>query len=670
MKRWIALMMAVLLAVLCCGAYAQTLAGGETVVEAPRGPELPSSFEVVEEEGLSEAQSNPERTQATMGTDVYLFVDPASASYVTFYVYDEWDQPLANATIEISYNGVRAIYGVTDENGLCSVYLFRNVEYEYHVNCYHYEHKGGFFTPTEDTKRVEVRLRRHHDFTVIVNKDGVPVPNTPVWIDGKRFVTDEHGRVETWVYTGTHTVKVMTSNGRYITRKVYVDWDIFVVIDLAEYVTSRPEEPYGEDFLVYNKVYDPEDYVMTLLSRRALDVLKLSGETDEAYRQRTQEYLQQYPSTVLVQAQPERMQLAPGKDQDVINADGTPRYAQRSMMPTGSLLREWEEQAYQTVIFTNEEIGIRFELADLHGEDMTKAFALADALARDGSAQAVLAQEAQLEVDDPSCINAAQLDLSLIRPFEFVFDHLAEPAGVQNRASHELLNDDLYESTLFEFRITPIERENIIAGLEAASQKQPQPTGQVIVLANEAFDRQQAQRRMADGLLTGEESGALLDCFGTQDVQAAVDGKMYRISCWIIHEGVEMDVTSLIDSLQVLWNAQDAYKALLKAHHSDEAAALTALDDRQMQAMDYAGSLDVYTQDMQAKRTMPAKDEDFFSALSRKRYTQLTVDVRLVADSHRSYTADAAAMQPDEVYLQADAQQAAVVWLAPATEAE
>jgi len=670
MKRWIALLMVIAMALTAFGASA----GQQyTQVTGPRGPELPSTFEVVEEEGLSQSDTSTSHTEASIGTDVYLFVDPSTASYVTFYVYDEWDQPLANATIEISYNGVKAVYGVTDDNGLCSMYLFRNVEYEYHVTCYHYEHDGGFFTPTGETKRIEIRLRRHHDFTVIINKNGIPMPNTPVWIDGKYFVTDEHGRVETWVYTGTHTVKVRTSNGKYIIRKVYVEWDVFVVIDLAEYVVDRPVEPYGEDFLVYNKLYQPEDYVLTYLLRRTRDVLKLSGEDDEAYRQRAQEYIARYPSTVLVEAQPERVQLFPGKDQDVLGSDGTPRYARRSMMPDGALLRQWEQE-YQTVIFTNEQIGLRFDLADLHSEAMSKVFALASVLAQDGSADPVLIDGAQLEVDDPSAICAAQLDLSLIRPFRFVFDAENGPADV------ELLDDEVFDGTLFEFRITPIEKKDAAGQLASALEEQPEHSGEVIAMANEAFEKNRQQRLMADGLLTDAESAALLENFAggapaeNLDVQAltdaAVDGKMYRVSCWLLYDGVEVDVTSLMDSLQAVWNAEDAVKALMKANDGDEAAALQALEDRQMQVMDFAGSLDVHAQGLQALRTMPGRDEDFFSELNRKRYTQLIVDVRTVNGEYRSYTADAAASQPDEVCAYGSVPYAGIAWIAPEKQDE
>ena len=60
MKRWIALLMALLMAAVSTGALAHS------VITGPRGPELPSNFEVDPDAGMDTATQNG----ATMGTDV------------------------------------------------------------------------------------------------------------------------------------------------------------------------------------------------------------------------------------------------------------------------------------------------------------------------------------------------------------------------------------------------------------------------------------------------------------------------------------------------------------------------------------------------------------------------------------------------------------------------
>jgi len=60
---------------------------------------------------------------------VYLYVDPYSASYVTFEVVDEWGEPIEGAAIYLSYGGHTEFYGLTDKDGKFSSYIFRDTEY-------------------------------------------------------------------------------------------------------------------------------------------------------------------------------------------------------------------------------------------------------------------------------------------------------------------------------------------------------------------------------------------------------------------------------------------------------------------------------------------------------------------------------------------------------------
>jgi len=105
LKRFIALFLALLMCLGCCSALAEGLrhkVHGDV-----------SEFEVSEE--LDQDTVNGD--QAQVGTDVYLYVDPYTASYVTFVVVDEDGRPVKGAAIYLSYGGETEFYGTTDSDG-------------------------------------------------------------------------------------------------------------------------------------------------------------------------------------------------------------------------------------------------------------------------------------------------------------------------------------------------------------------------------------------------------------------------------------------------------------------------------------------------------------------------------------------------------------------------
>ena len=238
MKKGIALLLALVLALTTFSAYAQ-----KVDITGPRGPKLPSTFEVDEDAGLSVGEMNEEHTEATMGTDVYLFVDPDNADYVTFQVRDaESNHPIENATIRIKYKGVEAVYGVTDENGECSVYLFRGVKYEYTVTANWYEPASGSFTARGETQTIRVNLRPYHHLTVIVMENGKPRVGVVVYVDDNRYISNDEGIIRSYGVTGNYLIRVILPDGRGVMyRRVYLDRDMTIVINLDDYVPPKEE---------------------------------------------------------------------------------------------------------------------------------------------------------------------------------------------------------------------------------------------------------------------------------------------------------------------------------------------------------------------------------------------------------------------------------------------
>ena len=146
-----------------------------------------SEIVVDEAAGLDRSEGD---VSADVHTDVYLFVDPDSASYITFYVTDEAGNPISGAAIYITYKGVTELYGTTGRDGKCSMYLFRNVEYGYRVTKAGYESAEGKFTATRETRLIHVVLRKLHKLTIILRNNGENVPNADVLVNGIEAAAD------------------------------------------------------------------------------------------------------------------------------------------------------------------------------------------------------------------------------------------------------------------------------------------------------------------------------------------------------------------------------------------------------------------------------------------------------------------------------------------------
>lgn len=616
----------------------------------------------------------------TMGTDIYLFVDPDSASYITFYVTDEQGRPIRGAQIYITYDGIEEFFGVTDENGVLRTYLFRDTEYGYRVVKSGYETAKGTFTAKHSTKLVHVVLRRLYDLTIYVVDNGVPQPGITVIIDGKTYKTDEEGKVTVRVTNGEYNVVVVTPDGRRIPVQAMVNGDTTIVVDIGKDDALVDGARYSDRFLVYNKFYNPEDYELTYFDFKAEDLVRLEGETDEQFALRTARYLEKYTKTVLIEAQPERTQNKNGTDTDKHNADGEPLYAQRSLMPTGFLLKIWEEMGYTDLVFTNEDFGLRMDMRALHTGDMAKLYAVIGAresgtnlrsLAVPGNQQTTAIS--RLNKTPIKSIEAMNVPFDALREFEFAFDHAREAEGLPGRDSHETIDDTLYTNTLFEFRITPILPSALEAMLRDGFAGEPAMEKDSIMLASPGYFTEELRRWRADGKLTETECSELFAYLTDGILSAAemkelrerakvnlydhdvidmlletsLDQKVYRLSCWIIYGDAKINVTELMDGMVSLWKADGQYERefarLMNQPDADEKAAQKAVE-RALEEMyrlltednlgmlksdkGYTPGANTKLLDVQLVCSMPDEDDEFYPLVSDRWFDAITVDVR------------------------------------------
>ena len=685
MKKWISLLLLAVLMLCCCSASAED-GSIRHLVTGDR-----SWFDVSEE--LDRAQGNSELIDPTIGTEIYLFVDPDTASYVTFYVTDEQGRPIPGAQIYLSYGGVEELFGVTDENGRLSTYLFRDTEYGYRVTKNGYETATGTFTATRETKFIHVVLRRLYDLTIYVVDNGVPQPGVTVIIDGRTYKTDSEGKVTVRKTNGEYNVIVIAPDGRRIPVQAIVNGDTTIVVDIGLDDALVDGGRYSDRFLVYNKLYNPEDYELTYYSFRAEDLTQLEDETDEAFALRTARYLEKHPNTILIEAQPERRQNKDGTDTDKYSADGTPLYAQRSLMPTGYLLKIWEEMGYTDLIFTNEDIGMRLDMSVLHTGDMAKLYALIGAresgtYVRDIAVEAHRRSAAinRLNTTAIKSIDAQKVPFDILREFEFQFDHLREAEGVPGRAAHELIDDRLYTNTLFEFRITPILPSALEKMLRDSFSGDPAVSKDSIMLASPDYFTEELRKLRADGKLTETECSELFayltdGILAAQEMtelsekaklnlydhdvidmllKASLDQKVYRLSCWIIYGNAKINVTELMDGMLSIWKIDEQYKhefdALMAQPDADaktaSAQAEAALEEKyELMTVDNLGKLKsskdydegINTQmlDVSVVCSMPDEEDEFFDLLRERWFDAITVDVRkedvTIAGSHESW---------------------------------
>jgi len=626
-----------------------------------------SEIEVGEE--LDEAQSNAEKSEAKLGTDLYLFVDPDTASYVVFTVTDEYGNPIEDAQIWISYKDYTEYYGSTDKNGKFTTYLFRDVEYGYTVAKEGYETVTGSFTATKEIKHVRVVMRKYYQLDIFVVDGDKPVPGITVIVDGNEYVTDENGKVTLWKTNGVYDIVVVTPEGRRIQVKAEVDGDSVIVIDIAEDSALVPGGRYSDRFLVYNRDYDPEDYVLSKYRFDEQDVAKKDKDA----------YLDSTTNTILIEAQPERRQHNGSPDTDILDKNGDPLYAQRSLMPTGFLLKAWEEEGFEKIVFTNEEMALSFPIKSLHSGDMMKLYAILsylddyrvglDDIVTDEVEDAYEGyKKAGLDTLARWSVELDRVKLDAIKDFVFEFEEDSQP-----RAKN--LDDGYYVNSLFEFRLTPIKPESMLAMLsDGIVGHQAMPMDE-IMLASWGYYAEELRRAAADGYLTEAEYDELYYFFAdgrlSKDelqtlrekkaekklsnnelqllLDAAADEKLYRLSCWISYEDIVVDISDIISGMEYIRIVDRQYEGILTELSADEdnedksGDELEALAEDELEqrysftAVDYDPTrytMDDYKAGEFLKTAQPVlvrsldEEHEFYDVISEKSFEQLTVDVR------------------------------------------
>jgi len=570
MRKWISLLLVMLLVLTPATAFAEDGSIRHEVYGDV------SKFDVSEE--LSEGKADGKEAQ--MGTEVWLFVDPDTASYITFYVTDEEGEPLKDALIYVTYNGITEFFGSTDKDGKLKTYLFRNVEYGYTCKKKGYETASGTFYCPRETGLVHIVLRKYWPLEVYVVDGGAPVKGVQVIIEGADHYTDRDGKVVSGRTDGVYDVVVVTEDGRYIHTKATVDKGGRIVVDIALDDSIVPGGRYTDRYLVYDKVYDPEDYV---LSRYIFD----------------DKYEDELTNTILIEAQPDRRQGASG-DTDVLDEDGKPLYSQRSLMPSGFVLKAWEEQGYEELVFENEEMALRFELESLHSKEMMKLYGIVSYFSDYGVELEDIVTDTvreswngyegtglremtkwELELKD--------IDFNALREFSFRFDE---------QENTKVLPDSYYTNSMFEFRITPILPEALREMVEDGLRRAQSLPKDEIMLASWGYYSEQLRRWLAEGQLSEAEYDELYEFFvdsrlsaeeieelrekyaeGTLSeeeldfiIEAAADENLYRASCWLMYNDIEVDISGIVEGLELIRVADRQFEEIcqqIKAEHED-----------------------------------------------------------------------------------------------------
>ena len=497
---------------------------------------------------------------ATIHTDVYLFVNPDTASYVTFTAVDDEDRLIPGASIYISYKGNEELCGVTDENGQASMYLFRDVEYGYSVQKNGYETASGRFIAREELKKVKVVLKKYRIVTLRALRNGEPWPDATMYANEQRIFGDENGTAVVRLVNGNYALGLSLDDGRIIYEYITVNGDGEFEINFIPDNTIVPNGTYSDRFLVYNGIYTPKDYVYSEFLHTADDVERLPDETDEDYRQRVRQYLDEHPNEVIVNALP-------------INGE----ILSRIMIPSGFLQRQWEAQGFEKIAFTNGREGLRIDLNDWYNPQMTRAFALLYAMTEGKPSEIVENMQDYPGSRLQRMMNQKYMFLNgeaLNGIKDFCFDFAPTEKTPRLPAS-------LYVNTCFEYCLSPIDMNEFLDILQRAADMSEEPNG--IVLANDAYFREEILKWyaedgisyrtlleltdiMADHLFSAEEAARLMELIRQNQIDAdsltqllshIVEDSVYRVSCRIRRGDVYLDVTELLPTLNVFWDADD-----------------------------------------------------------------------------------------------------------------
>jgi len=531
-----------------------------------------------------EPATQQERGSASMATDVYLFVDAETASYVTFRVKDDDGKLIKGATIYFSYKGEYDLFGVTDYKGTSSIYMFRNTDYGYLIKCPGYESVEGWFKNPESLTYVTVVMPKIRKVALEVYYKGEPWTDSPIYFNNELFYTDENGVANVECVRDAYQVQIVLEDGTRITRKLKVQDDGTFVLNFDDDSLLVPNGVNSDRFLVYDKEYAPRDYTLSEFIYTAEDVTRQSGETDAEYEARVERYLTEHTSTLYVEAK--------NADEDELSEEekNNITYRHRVMIPSGRLQRAWEEKGLEQAVFSNGLAGLRFDFADTHSGDIMKAFAVLYALSyKQSGIETIITEEAAENEDilaqsglEEACkqkqISLSDVDVSCIRDYVFQSDAA--------QYDEYLLPDALYDGTTFEYRITPINVDMLVDMIKDGAWDDSIVNKDEILLASAWYLQEELHTWQLNGMLTDKELEAMVNIlmdgrlddadianihrmmrFGTLDeetlrtiLRSVIDDSMYCVSCWMQYGDVEIEITDLLPSLVLFWNVDAIYE--------------------------------------------------------------------------------------------------------------
>lgn len=602
-------------------------------VSAAPKPQDVSQLVIDEESGESTAQVSTDN--AEVGTDVFLWVDPDSATYVTFIVQDEDGVRIESAEIYLTVYDEKNLYGITDKIGTYSMNVFRDMEYPWEVKKEGYESASGKFTVHKETGTVYVTLRKLHALDVYVVDGDKPVPGVKVIVDGVEKTTDKNGKVTYMKPNGEYEITVINpKNGKKILRDVVVHGHTKVVVDIADGNWRYT----GDGFLVYDKLYNPRDYDFIEMKYSPDDLTQKPGESDEDFAARQAAYMEKYSSTLLIKSKQEDIPSWV----EAYNMEG-PVYTQRSLMPTGSIMKRWIDEGYTNVTFTDGGMDVALTLSDTYTGKMAKLFGYLYALHSDKNYDGIVTDEAKsshnyaaengLEPEDISLLDVDDINFDALKDAAFSFD-------TDKGGNAVVVPDDVYLNTLFEVKICPIMPDAIYDAIFNGIKGEDVRTYEIITLRSAEAYREQMRRWEADGHLTVEDyeellkfmvddrfseeeiaelhemavNGTLTDEMIHQIAEDCVTGQAYRDSVWIHYEGTSVEVTKLLPNLYILVNVDDMIaqeEASIRADWEAAGTEITPEAEKEIHAKAKENVLNAYSMFMVNDHNVTIMDEEF-----------------------------------------------------------
>ena len=542
LKRLVSLTLVLVLALSVCGALAEN---GNL-----RHKVTGDISEFTASEELSRIEDTGKEAGALeMGTDVYLFVDPDSASFVTFVVVDEYGEPIPGAAIYLSYGKYTDFFGTTDSSGRFSTYVFRDTRYGYTVKKSGYIPESGHFTATGETKTVRVVLRKLNNVDIFILDNDVPVKDIQISIGGYDVVTDADGHVRVQLPNGVYPMDVTLPDGTIKSVNVRVQGDTVYVLDIGK---DDAGTGLGDLFIVFNKYYDPEDYDLTEMIFSDAEIIALLGLEDEADMELVQAQIaawrEENHNFLRIVAEPDKIQHDDRKD-EIVYEDGEPLYTQRSLMLSGWQLLAVEEKKMQAVVFENEDMGLVFDIADLYTPEMAKLFHLVYAKHAD------VRNYPEFDLDD---LDVSELDFNLLPDVwrwidavelrEAMIKQLQADAGEEEVNLPELTRK-MFGNSRLEVRITPLLEEELLRACEAIEPYLVNQKLDEVLLISPELKAEWLKDYLADGNLTRTEYEEL--------EKIAAEGKAYRVQVFVRIDGCEVNVTDLLHTLEARLNISE-----------------------------------------------------------------------------------------------------------------